>query len=156
MKSIALATLLFAFLGGSNTALAGGKGHGCGYNNCGGGGHNQGYNSGYRHGGYYRPYYGYPQHKNNNNSNDSWAYALGGLVLGSVLTNTYNNNRAPQPQTVYVEQTTYQPVQVQVQRVIVTQPRHLLRDLSGNCYERTTDGAGNELRTQLPASECNW
>ena len=148
MKSIAMATLLVALLGGSTTALAGGNGHGCGYN-CGGGG----YYPGYRPGGYYRPYYGY-QHKNNNNSNDSWAYALGGLVLGSVLTNAYNNNRAQQP--VYVEQTTttYQPVQVQ--RVIVAQPRHLLRDLNGNCFERTTDSAGNELRTELPPSACNW
>jgi hypothetical protein len=149
MKPIVLATLLAVSLGGSNVALAGGKGHGCGYSNCGGG-----YYPGYRPGGYYRPYYGSPQHKNNNNSNDSWAYALGGLVLGSVITNAYNN-RAPQPQATYVETTTtYQPVQVQ--RVIVAQPRHLLRDLNGNCYERTTDAAGNELRTQLPPSDCNW
>jgi hypothetical protein len=141
-------------LGGSNVALADGhgRGHGCGYYNCGGGG----YYGGYHRAPYYRPYYGYPQHKNNNNSNDSWAYALGGLVLGSVLTNAYNQNRAPQPQTVLVEQTTttYQPVQVQ--RTVVMQPRRLLRDLNGNCYERITDAAGNELRNQLPPSECNW
>ena len=146
MKPIALVTLLLMLLGGSNVALAGGKGHGCGYYGCYGG------YPGYRPPSYgYRPYYGY-QTKNNNNSNSSVAYALGGLVLGAVLTNAYNQSRTPQPQATYVQQT----YQVPVQRVVITQPRRLLRDLNGNCYERTTDAAGNELRIELPPSDCNW
>jgi hypothetical protein len=40
--------------------------------------------------------------------------------------------------------------------VAAPQGRHLLRDLNGNCFERTTDANGNELRTELPPSQCNW
>jgi hypothetical protein len=32
----------------------------------------------------------------------------------------------------------------------------LLRDISGNCFERKIDARGSELRIQLPASECAW
>jgi hypothetical protein len=32
----------------------------------------------------------------------------------------------------------------------------LLRDSSGRCFERYRDGRGNETRTELPASECNF
>jgi hypothetical protein len=151
MKPMLLVTVLMAFLAGSTQALAGGgHGHG-GYSGCGhgcGGGY-------YPRGGYYYPrggyYYGpyYGHHNNNNNSNSSVAYALGGLVLGGLLTNAYNQSRAPR--TVYVQQA--QPAQVVA---APQQGRRLVRDLSGNCYERTTDSAGNELRTELPASACNW
>jgi len=98
----------------------------------------------------YTPYYGYPyypQHHNNNHG-ESAAYLVGGLVVGSLLTNAYNKSQ----QNAYYGQQTTQPIQV----VATPQGRRLLRDLNGNCYERTTDGAGNELRTELPASACNW
>jgi hypothetical protein len=157
MKPIVLATLVAALLVGSTEALAGNGGYHGGYNGHGGNykhggyyGHGGGY---YYRPGYYRyPYYGYPYygyHQNNNNYNNGVYYALGGLVLGSILTNTYYQNRvATQP--VYVQQT-YQPA-----RVVVPQGRHLVRDLNGNCFERTTDAAGNELRTELPPADCNW
>jgi hypothetical protein len=32
----------------------------------------------------------------------------------------------------------------------------LLRESSGRCFERYRDGRGNETRTELPASECNF
>ncbi len=32
----------------------------------------------------------------------------------------------------------------------------LLRDLQGHCYQRTFDQNGNELRTELDPSECNF
>lgn len=157
----------------------GGGGYNPGYN-----GHGGGYKPGYyrpaygpgygHHGGnkwygparyyYPRPYYGYPrayygyrpvgypyypyypQHHNNNNNNDSAAYLVGGLVVGSLLTNAYNKSQA----------NSYYAQQPANQVVVAPQGRRLLRDLNGNCYERTTDAAGNELRTELPPSQCNW
>jgi hypothetical protein len=32
----------------------------------------------------------------------------------------------------------------------------LLRDINGRCFERETDSYGNETRTELPASACNF
>ncbi len=96
----------------------------------------------------YPAYYGYPyyygNHHNNNNNNSDWpAYLIGGAVLGSVLTNVYHNAQVQQ---------------VPAQQVVVApqQGRRLLRDLNGNCYDRSTDANGNELRTELPPSACNW
>ncbi len=104
----------------------------------------------------YRPYYGrggygyagypYYQHKNNNNHSDWPAYVAGGLIVGALLTNAYNKSHANDgyyaPQSAPVAPS--------------AQGRRLLRDINGNCYERQTDSAGNELRTELPPSECNW
>jgi hypothetical protein len=143
MKSIALVALLMLSLGGAGEALAGGHGNGCGYYGCGGG-----YYYPRAHARPYYPYAGYPyygHHNNNNNSNSNVAYAIGGLALGAILMNVYSHNRAPN----YTQQQTYQAPPA-------PQGRHLVRDLNGNCYERTTDAAGNELRTELPPSACNW
>jgi hypothetical protein len=93
----------------------------------------------------YPAYYGYPYnygHHNNNNNSDWPAYLIGGAVLGSVLTNVYQNSQAQ-----------YAPAN---QVITAPQGRRLLRDLNGNCYERMTDANGNELRTELPPSQCNW
>jgi len=104
----------------------------------------------------YRPYYGRPaygyagypyyQHHNNNNHSDWPAYVAGGLIVGALLTNAYNKSQASNgyyaPQSAPVAPS--------------GQGRRLLRDINGNCYERQTDSAGNELRTELPPSECNW
>jgi hypothetical protein len=91
---------------------------------------------------YGSPYY-YGNHHNNNNNSDWPAYLIGGAVLGSVLTNVYHNSQ--------VQQVPAQQVMVAPQ-----QGRRLLRDLNGNCYDRSTDANGNELRTELPPSACNW
>ena len=88
--------------------------------------------------GYGYPYYG---HHNNNNNSDWPLYLVGGAVLGSVLTNVYHDSQVQQ---------------VAPTQVYAPQGRHLLRDLNGNCFDRGTDSSGNEYRTQLPASECNW
>ena len=102
---------------------------------------------GYRPVGYPGYYYGAPYyygHHHNNNNNSDWpAYLVGGAILGSVLTNVYHNSQAQQ-------------VAPANQVIASPQGRRLLRDLNGNCYERTTDGYGNELRTELPPSQCNW
>jgi hypothetical protein len=141
MKPIVLAALVMLSLGSTGEALAGGPGHGCGYYGCGGGYYH------YRPA--YRPYYGYPygyyQHKNNNNSNSSVAYAIGGLALGAILMNAYSQSH----NQTYAPQQSYQAPPA-------PQGRHLVKDLNGKCYERTVDAAGNELRTELPPSACNW
>ena len=126
-------------------------GHGYNY---GGHGYNYGHyygGHGYYHGGYARPgYYGYAPYygyNHNHNNNNEAAYLVGGLVVGSLLTNAYIRS---QQRPVYTTTVVQQP------QVVPAQGRHLLRDLNGDCFERSTDAAGNELRTQLPASECNW
>ena len=100
------------------------------------------------HGGYY-PYY---QHHNNNNHSDWPAYVAGGLIVGALLTNAYNKSQANSYSNGYYSQQSA-PTAAPVGTV---QGRRLLRDINGNCYERQTDNAGNEMRTELPASECNW
>ena len=93
-----------------------------------------------------RPYYAYPypQHKNNNNHAEWPAYLVGGLVLGALLANAFPGSG---PTSNYSsEQST----------PTTAQGRRLFRDANGNCYERRTDGAGNELSTELPPSACNW
>jgi hypothetical protein len=32
----------------------------------------------------------------------------------------------------------------------------LLRDIHGNCFERSYDNQGREIRVQLPAAACNF
>ena len=93
-----------------------------------------------------RPYYAYPypQHKNNNNHSDWPAYVVGGLVLGALLTNAFPGSR---PASYYDSAQSAPPT---------VQGRRLFRDANGNCYERQTDGAGNELSNELPPSACNW
>jgi hypothetical protein len=142
MKSVLLTMLSLVFLVCNNPALADRNSHigsvSYGYS---------GYN--YNYGGYYYPppYYGYSHH---HNSNNEAAYALGGLVVGSLLTNAYLQHRVVQP--VYVEQRYQVPARV----IVVQQPHRLLRDITGHCYERITDVAGNELLAELSPSACNW
>jgi hypothetical protein len=92
----------------------------------------------------YYPYYPYPQHKNNNNHTEWPAYLVGGLVLGALLTNAFPGSRPAQ----YADNVPSSPPGLQ--------GRRLFRDANGNCYERRTDSAGNELSTELPASACDW
>ena len=97
---------------------------------------------------YYGGYYPYYQHHNNNNHSDWPAYLAGGLIVGALAMNAYNHSQTTTH--TYTQTTPAAPVGSSVQG------RHLLRDLSGKCYERQTDANGNEMRTELPASECNW
>lgn len=111
------------------------------------------------HGGFYAPApppyrsHHWPRHHHDY----SGAYLIGGLALGAILTDALIDRN---PTTVYVEpspppRVTYR--ERPVTTVVVTQPRRsLLRDLKGNCYEVSNDGSGSELRTQLPAAECDW
>lgn len=83
---------------------------------------------------------------------------------GSSFYNSYRYSPFPsrttvvyrQPRVVYVNNPA--PVTTRVIRSTpVARPeRSLLRDLDGNCFERNFDDLGNEIRTQLPASACNF
>jgi hypothetical protein len=106
----------------------------------------------YRPVGYPYPYYGgygyYPYYHHNNNNNSDWpAYLAGGLIVGALAANAYNNSQA---------RTYSYPQAAPATPIGSVQGRHLLRDLNGKCYERQTDANGNEMRTELPPSECNW
>lgn len=83
---------------------------------------------------------------------------VGGLVLGSVLSNSV---RAPQ----VVETVTYRsaPVTREVVYVNRSQPRttatprrKLLRDLNGNCYQIDYRENGDEVRSELDPRECGF
>lgn len=66
----------------------------------------------------------------------------------------YRNRR---PVVVYQNNTYIEPAPRT--RVITRTSRSgtsLLRDVNGRCFERETDGNGNEIRTELPASACNF
>lgn len=59
---------------------------------------------------------------------------------------------------VIVHQNTY--VNTAPRTRVVTRPGRnstsLFRDINGRCFERYIDSRGNETRTELPASECNF
>ena len=121
------------------SAIAGGHGHGWGW------GH-----------GYYPYWGGYHHH---HHGGDDAAWLLGGLVVGGLFTSAYYNSRPvpaysvayPAYPTVVYRQPAYVPAPV-----VVTPGRRLLRDIEGRCYELSVDADGNELRTELAASSCNW
>lgn len=60
-----------------------------------------------------------------------------------------------QPTVIYVNES---PVTRQVVRSsTVSHPRHsLLKDIHGNCFERTIDSSGNETRVQVSAYDCDF
>lgn len=66
------------------------------------------------------------------------------------------NNRQP----VVVYQNTYidnpAPRTTVITRSAPRSGTSLLRDVQGRCFERETDRNGNESRTELPASACNF
>lgn len=139
MKRLLIGLVTASMLLTGPAALAGGKhGHG-------------GYHRPPIHGGYYRP------HHHHHYRDYSGAYLLGGIALGAVLTDAFVSRS---PSVVYVEPSP--PARViyrerPVTTVVVQESeRSLLRDLSGNCYEVRTDDNGNELRTQVSSSQCDW
>jgi hypothetical protein len=103
---------------------------------------------GWHHGHYWR---GYGHH---HGDDDDAAYLIGGLLVGGLVTHAYYRSRpvyaTPYPSTIVYRETIYPPPPVLISG------RRLLRDLEGRCYELQADGQGNELRTELPASACNW
>ena len=110
---------------------------------------------GYRHVGHYHPSRYYPHHRHDGFRG---GYLVGGLLLGSLLTHALYS--APPREVIYVDREPYIPPRVVYRestvRVVPSGGRQLLRDLDGRCYQRTFDANGDELRTELPASRCDW
>lgn len=82
---------------------------------------------------------------------------LGGLVLGSLLTSSYQSSRdyervvyrsAPRAREVIVNRST--------QTRIPSSGRKLLRDLQGNCYEISRNNAGDEVRVEIDPGQCTF
>jgi len=81
---------------------------------------------------------------------------LGGLVLGSVLTHS-----ASRPSHVYRSPVSRSTTVKVIRRTpIVTgsssSGRRLLKDLSGRCWEIFTEANGDESRTELDPSACEF
>ena len=113
----------------------------------------RGWNSGWRH-------------RRHNHSSDVGTL-VGGIVLGSLISNAVQDRHGPD----YVTRTVYRapvssPQAVRQTEVVYSRPaptpvtavpnRRLLRDLQGDCFEITRNNAGDEIRVQLDSSECRF
>ncbi|NOX49013.1 MAG: hypothetical protein GXP16_00540 [Gammaproteobacteria bacterium] len=122
------------------------------------GGHHGGYYGGH-HGGYYNRhyshsyrdnyYYGYRRH--HRRYDNTAAYIAGGLVLGSLLTHTFDRH----PSTLYTTN------EFNGRRTVVSDnnrrvSRRLYKDRQGNCFEKTYTPAGDELLSELDPNQCAW
>ena len=95
------------------------------------------------HFGFSYGHYGYRRH-------NDLGYLVGGLVLGSLLgSSSYREPLTRTREIVYVKQSASRSAPLNT-------GRRLLKDLQGNCFERKSDGNGNEIRVQLEASECSF
>lgn len=83
---------------------------------------------------------------------------VGGVVLGSLLLQplrersvermVYRTQAAP-----YADEVVHAG---KTRHTSVISRRRLLRDLEGNCFERTTNAAGDEVSIELDPSECAY
>ena len=130
------------------------------------GNHDNGRHHGSRppaHQGYHRPHhrpqYYRPHRRHHHRDGYRGAYLLGGVALGAILADSFASR---DPEVIYVEPNPYPRTRIvyrdrPVTTALVSEPEwRLLRDQSNNCFEVTVDENGNELRTQVPASECDW
>ena len=122
--------------------------------------------NGYRGAGHFRAHRHHHRYRGYRRSNDDVAWLLGGLVIGSVITNAYHHHSSyhrdrsygaryhrdypPEREVIYRTRTTTRSVNS------VLPGRHFYRDLEGNCYQITTNSEGEELREARPAKECDW
>ncbi len=90
---------------------------------------------------------------------------VGGIVLGSLVTSSLNNHNHHDSGTYdRVVYRSSSPATTSTRRVITTarrdrpinSGRKLLRDLEGRCYEITRNRNGDEVRTELDPSICNY
>ena len=114
----------------------------------------------------YGAYYGRGYYGRNYRRYDAGDF-LGGLVVGSLLTSSYQSSR-DYGRVVYRSTPVTRTREVVVDRSSVSRTvssatpraqgngRRLLRDLNGNCFEITYNGAGDELRQEIDPSLCEF
>ncbi|MFT4886440.1 MAG: hypothetical protein ACI8V0_000661 [Pseudohongiellaceae bacterium] len=118
---------------------------------------NNGFNNNNFNNGFYSNSYRDQWGRNRNRSNGSF---IGLLVLGSVL------NRQSYPSRS-IETVTYRSAPVRERNVVyinstartsvpATPKRRLLRDLQGDCYEIEISPYGDELRSQVDSTICDF
>ena len=99
---------------------------------------------------WHRPYRGFRRW-------DGGAF-VGGVVLGSLLTQPVRERSVER--VVYRTQPVTRAREVvyagEPRRVSTSSRRSLLRDIEGNCFERTVNSAGDEVRVELDPSECAY
>lgn len=147
MKSTFISSLLVAFIIGGTNAYADDRRYDRGYR-----GHHKPSPSVPRYRGHHRSRYYAPRYRNYDDDDDDAAYFIGGLFLGTILYDVFA--RPPSNDIVYIERNRVPSSRITYSETIPG--RRLLRDINGNCFNITRDDNGNELRTELPASECNW
>ena len=106
------------------------------------------------------------RYRHHRHSNDVGTL-VGGIVLGSLLSNAVQSRHEP----ATVTRTVYRAPVVRTQavrqtEVVYSRPtaapvstvpnRRLLRDLQGDCFEITRNSSGDEVRVQLDPSECRF
>ncbi len=84
---------------------------------------------------------------------------LGGLVVGSLLSSSYQSSRDYE-RVVYRSTPVTRTREVVVsRRAAAPSPgtgRKLLRDLNGNCYEISRNSAGDEVRAEIDPAMCEF
>jgi len=100
--------------------------------------------------------------------NNDAANLLGGVVLGSLLTQTFSQPRTEYVTAPVVNRTVVRssparivsrptPASVStVQHRTYQHRTYLLRDLQGDCFEVERDAQGTEIRTQLAQERCQY
>lgn len=147
-----------------------GVGHSYGYNRGFGRGYNRfgsRYNGPYRYGrGNYvnvsfGNYYGRPGYRRYGPRRYDAGDLVGGIVLGSLISSSLYNYRDYRSYDRVVYRSppvtrTRDVVYVNRSRPSVSSGRKLLRDLQGNCFEIGHNEFGDEVRTQLDPSFCDY
>lgn len=118
-------------------------------------GYNRGFNRGYNRGFKRGRHWGY-------GDNDA-AVLVGGVVLGSLLTQTFSSQHTSYRAAPVVTRRVVRsnPVRTVSQTTVTRETRrqhrsYLLRDLQGDCYEVERDSGGTEIRTQVAVEHCEY
>lgn len=106
----------------------------------------------------WRNYGRYSRYHNRRHAEFDASSLVGGIVLGSILSNAWQQASAPRyrTRTVVRSREVLAPKTVVDFRPSTVTRRRLLRDLAGNCYEISYTSGGSELRTQIDPSICDY
>lgn len=97
--------------------------------------------------------YHHHNHYNHYHHGNDAAALIGGVVLGSLISNGLSRSSDSYHQSVTSRVVRSSRVSRPLPSVSSTAPR-LLRDLQGNCFEIDYDSNGNQRRTQVDDNRC--